>query len=77
MRALLDVIRENEVQVQKMAEGVACLFDNSGRHKAAGVLKQASLYLKVLDPEVGEQTPCPEVRAQGLGFRGKGVGFRV
>ena len=57
MRALLDVIRENEVQVQKMAEGVAVafLFDNSYRHKAAGVLKQASLYLKVLDPELGDE----------------------
>ena len=41
VRALLDLMRENEVSVQKWAIG------------SAAVLKSASHHLTILDPEVG------------------------
>ena len=43
MRALLDLMRENEATVQKRA--AAC----------AVVLEQARQHLTILDPEVGEE----------------------
>ena len=42
MRALLDLLRENEASVQKLAAG------------CAAVLRDACRHLKILDPEVGE-----------------------
>ena len=51
MRALLDLMRENETRVQEMAA------------PCAGVLKHASLELTVLDPEVGEEELVQAVAA--------------
>jgi hypothetical protein len=43
VRALLDLMRENETAVQKIA------------NSCSGVLKRAGMVLKVLRPEVGDQ----------------------
>ena len=52
VRALLDLIRENEAAVQKSAS--VC----------AKVLALASGHLKILDPEVGEQELIKAVAAE-------------
>ena len=51
MRALLDLMRENEASVQKLA--ALC----------AAVLEQASEYLQILDPEVGQEELIQAVAA--------------
>jgi len=52
VRALLNLMRENEARVQKFATG------------CAAVLGQASSHLTVLDPEVGEEELIEAVAAQ-------------
>ena len=51
MRALLDLMRENQTMVQKWAAACAVL------------LKAASLQLTILDPEVGEEELIQAVAA--------------
>ena len=51
MRALLDLIRENETRVQEMAATCAIL------------LKLARQHLTILDPEVGEEELVQAVAA--------------
>ena len=50
-RALLNLMRENEAIVQKLAAGCALL------------LRLASLHLSILDPEVGEEELIEAVAA--------------
>ena len=52
MCALLDLMHENKEEMQKMAAG------------GAAVLWQARRYLKVLDPEVGEEELIKAVEAE-------------
>ena len=52
MRALIDLMRENEASVQKWAAG------------CAAALKRASLQLTILDPEVGEEELIKAVAAK-------------
>ena len=52
MRALLDLMRENETRVQEMA--ALC----------AAVLDLASQHLNILDPEVGEEELIKAVAAE-------------
>ena len=52
VRALLDLIRENETGVQTMATG------------CAQILKNARHLLTILDPEVGEEELIKAVAAQ-------------
>jgi len=52
VRALLDLIRENEARVQKMA--AAC----------AEYLEYACFHLTILDPEVGEEELIKAVAAE-------------
>ena len=52
MRALLDLIRENEGEVQ----------ENLGKCK--NMLKEASKDLKILDPELGEEELVKSVAAE-------------
>ena len=52
MRALLDLMRENETRLQGMAS--AC----------AAMLKHASSFLDILDPEVGEEELIQAVAAE-------------
>ena len=51
MRALLDLMHENEASVQKLAAG------------CAAVLMRARRHLKILDPEVGEEELIKAVAA--------------
>ena len=51
MRALLDLMRENETSLQKWAAPFA------------GVLEHASVSLNILDPEVGEEELIKAVAA--------------
>ena len=51
MRALLDLMRENQTSVQKRAAG------------CAAVLELASHHLTILDPEVGEEEIIQAVAA--------------
>ena len=51
MRALLDLMREKEARVQGMAS------------RCAELLEHASLFLKILDPEVGEEELIKAVAA--------------
>ena len=51
MRALLDLMRENEARVQKHADSFA------------RVLEHASHHLTILDPEVGEEELIQAVAA--------------
>ena len=51
MRVLLDLMRENEATVQKIAA------------PCAAVLKGARRYLTILDPEVGEEELIQAVAA--------------
>ena len=52
VRALLDLMRENEARVQKSAS------------MCAKVLELASEHLKILDPEVGEEELIKAVAAE-------------
>jgi len=52
VRALLDLMHENEASVQKLAAG------------CAEVLREASRHLKILDPEVGEEELIKAVAAE-------------
>ena len=58
MRVLLDMMRENEARVQEMATGCAQL------------LALASMHLKVLDPEVGEEELIEAVAKELAKLRG-------
>jgi len=51
VRALLDLMRDNEAAVQKMAAG------------CAQILEEASQHLSILDPEVGEEELIKAVAA--------------
>ena len=51
MRALLDLMRENEAAVQNVAAGCAALLGAARRH------------LTILDPEVGEEKLIQAVAA--------------
>ena len=51
MRALLDLMHENEASVQKLAAGCAAVLEEARRH------------LKILDPEVGEEELIKAVAA--------------
>ena len=57
MRALLDLMRENEARVQKWAAG------------CQEVLANAILSLNILDPEVGEQELIKAVAAEQARLR--------
>ena len=52
VRALLDLMRENEARVHKAASSCTT------------VLEQASEHLKILDPEVGEEELITAVAAE-------------
>jgi len=57
VRALLDLMRENEARVQKCAD------------PCAGVLELASQHLTILDPEVGEEELIQAVAAAVANLR--------
>jgi hypothetical protein len=57
VRALLDLMRENEA----VAQNVAALCEE--------VLERARLHLKVLDPEVGDKELIKEVEVEALKLR--------
>ena len=52
MRALLDLMRENETRVQETAP------------ECAAMLEHASMFLTILDPEVGEEELIKAVAAE-------------
>jgi hypothetical protein len=57
VRALLDLMRENEARLQMLA--AAC----------KGLLEKASLFLNILDPEVGEEELIQAVAAEAAKLR--------
>jgi len=57
VRALLDLMRENEASVQKLAAG------------CAAVLGEARRYLRILDPEVGGEELIQAVAAERARLR--------
>ena len=57
VRALLDLVRENEAHVQQMAAPCATVLEHASRH------------LTILDPEVGEEELIKAVAAEAAKLR--------